>query len=200
MEGDDYGMFGFIYITTHLPSGIRYLGRCRYSRHNWRSYLGSGAALKRQIAKDGPTAFRREIIEEHPDLQSLEKAEARLLLYHEATTSPEWFNIHFKTNSTRGSTGHSHTSEYRAAAAKRMLGTKRPQSVRDALRAANKGKRRSKESRQKQSAAISGSRHHRALPVTVDDTTYETITSACAATGLSYHRVRLLALEQNKGR
>lgn len=193
-------MFGFIYITTHIASGRRYLGRCRYSRHNWRSYLGSGAALKRQIAKDGPAAFRREIVEEHPDLESLEKAEARLLVQYDAIGSSGWFNIHFKTHSTKGSTGHRHTPEYKTAAAARMLGTKRPQSVIDALRKANTGKRRSSTSREKQSASISGSRHHRALCVTIEGQTFVTITAACEATGLSYYRVRKMALEQNKGR
>ena len=44
--------YGFIYITTNLIDGKRYLGQRKFYG-NWQEYLGSGAAFKQAIDKYG---------------------------------------------------------------------------------------------------------------------------------------------------
>ena len=44
--------YGFIYETTNKINGMKYIGKCIYSRQNdWKEYLGSGTYLKRAIKK-----------------------------------------------------------------------------------------------------------------------------------------------------
>ena len=58
-------MYGFIYITTNLINGMKYVGQKQYDKYGrWKSYLGSGIYLKRAINKYGEENFTREIIEE----------------------------------------------------------------------------------------------------------------------------------------
>jgi hypothetical protein len=54
-------MKAFVYITTNLINGKKYLGK-----HNGKheGYLGSGTILKTAIKKYGKENFKREIIKE----------------------------------------------------------------------------------------------------------------------------------------
>jgi len=73
--------FGFIYRITHLPSGIKYIGkkqlhsktrkpplkgkkrkRLVIKESDWREYFSSSEEIQRLLAKDGPDAFKREIL------------------------------------------------------------------------------------------------------------------------------------------
>ena len=38
--------YGFVYITTNMIDGMRYIGRCKFNRQrNWKYYMGSGVRL-----------------------------------------------------------------------------------------------------------------------------------------------------------
>ena len=42
--------YGFIYITTNMVNGKRYLGQKRFDEWNkWKTYLGSGKAFKNAL-------------------------------------------------------------------------------------------------------------------------------------------------------
>lgn len=72
------GIYGFIYVITHLPSGKRYLGRkyltaaatrqvklkkIKYRKENdWRDYFSSSPVLLEWVERDGPEQFHREIV------------------------------------------------------------------------------------------------------------------------------------------
>ena len=66
--------YGFIYITTNLVNGRKYLGQC--SKLNDQKYLGSGKYIKKAIKKYGRSNFSREIVMyafSKEDLNYLEK-------------------------------------------------------------------------------------------------------------------------------
>lgn len=55
--------YGFIYITTNMVNGKRYLGQKSFNHgENWRTYLGSGKIFKDAIKKYGFENFSRNII------------------------------------------------------------------------------------------------------------------------------------------
>jgi len=53
--------YGFIYITTNMINGKKYIGQRRF-KNNWQDYLGSGVLLKEQLRKYGKENFTRKII------------------------------------------------------------------------------------------------------------------------------------------
>ena len=55
--------YGFIYITTNMVNGKRYLGQKRFEYGtDWRSYLGSGQALRTAINLYGKEKFSRNVV------------------------------------------------------------------------------------------------------------------------------------------
>lgn len=187
---------GFIYITRNNANGMRYLGRCRYSRRRWRDYLGSGAALKEAVVQFGPSAFSREIIAEAETLDDLEAIERALIIEYDAINDPAWYNRRLSTHSTKGFTGRTHSQARNTKVAHQLRGRTRPARVVEACRAAMTGRRRSIESIQKQSRTMSGSNHHRAQSVQIGGVIFDTLTEAVQVTGLSYHHVRKASLQQ----
>ena len=73
--------FGFIYRITHIPSGIKYIGKKQFhsktrkpplkgmkrkrlviKESDWRDYFSSSEEINRLLKQDGPDAFKREIL------------------------------------------------------------------------------------------------------------------------------------------
>jgi len=54
--------YGFIYITTNMINGKRYIGQKIFSG-KWKSYLGSGVVLLKAIKKYGRQNFNRNIVD-----------------------------------------------------------------------------------------------------------------------------------------
>ena len=54
----------YIYLTTNLISGKRYIGKCIHNSCKTKHYLGSGKILKQAILKHGAEQFKKEIIVE----------------------------------------------------------------------------------------------------------------------------------------
>ena len=74
-------MYGFIYITTNLINGKRYIGQKKYDKEGtWKNYLGSGTYLKRAIEKYGKDNFSKEIVEECESKEKLDEREIYLIL------------------------------------------------------------------------------------------------------------------------
>lgn len=53
--------YGFVYLTTNLINGKKYIGQRKFSRGH-EKYLGSGTAIKKAIKKYGVNSFSREIL------------------------------------------------------------------------------------------------------------------------------------------
>lgn len=61
---DDKKYCGFIYMTTNMINGKKYIGKRLYDKRGiWKEYLGSGVLLKRAIRKYGRQSFKRDIID-----------------------------------------------------------------------------------------------------------------------------------------
>lgn len=79
-------MYGFIYITTNLVNGKKYLGQRKYSK-GWESYLGSGVAFKKALKKYGKENFKREIIVEAETAEELNQFEKELSIKYDVVNS-----------------------------------------------------------------------------------------------------------------
>lgn len=87
-------MFGFIYETTNTVNGKKYIGKRIYDkRGQWKSYLGSGSALRKAIKKYGKYNFKRTIICECETEEELNKAEIYYIKYFNAVENRQYYNF-----------------------------------------------------------------------------------------------------------
>lgn len=87
-------MYGFIYITTNLINGKKYLGQRKYDEGGyWNKYLGSGRLIIKAFEKYGKENFSKEIIAEAIDVDELNKLEEHYIKLHNCCYSNDWYNI-----------------------------------------------------------------------------------------------------------
>ena len=84
--------YGFIYITTNLANGKRYIGQRKFS-NGWKGYLGSGKHLKEAVKKYGRNMFSRNIISIAYSQEELNKQEKEIIGYLNANNSRDFYNI-----------------------------------------------------------------------------------------------------------
>ena len=80
----------FIYITTNIVNGKKYIGMCTRDDRN---YIGSGKLLKDAIKKYGKENFKRDIIEECCDFKTLCEREKYWIDYYDAVNSDDFYNL-----------------------------------------------------------------------------------------------------------
>jgi group I intron endonuclease len=82
-------------MTTCIPTGKKYVGRCSCDKRWDEGYLGSGVLLKQSIAKYGRDQFSREVLEELPNatLREAIDTEKSWLLKMNAKESPDFYNL-----------------------------------------------------------------------------------------------------------
>lgn len=86
--------YGFVYETLNTQNGMKYIGKCIYSRqNNCDSYLGSGLYLKRAIKKYGRDAFTRRTLEDAYSAEELNKLEESYIQRFDAVASSEYYNV-----------------------------------------------------------------------------------------------------------
>lgn len=86
-------MYGYIYITTNLINGKKYIGQKKANTFLAEGYLGSGKLLLRAIEKYGRNQFKTELLEECFDQESLDSAERKWISQYDAANSSEFYNI-----------------------------------------------------------------------------------------------------------
>lgn len=111
--------YGFIYITTNLINGKKYLGQRKFYR-NWQEYLGSGKSLLYAIRKYGKENFVRNIVCICNSLAELNQAEHDISVFLNVVESSDWYNLKYGGDS--------------------MEGYSPPPEVREKISRANKGK------------------------------------------------------------
>ena len=84
--------YGFIYITTNLVNGKRYLGQKMFDE-KWKKYLGSGVAFKSAVKKYGKENFHRDIIYICYSKEELNQIEYELSVFFDVVESDDWYNL-----------------------------------------------------------------------------------------------------------
>lgn len=108
--------YGFIYITTNIVNGMKYIGKKSYDKSGkWKHYLGSGIRLKRAIDVYGEENFTREIIEYTYNEKDACEKETRWISFYNATESEAFYNIASGGDGGNVTTGwdESRKNEYR---------------------------------------------------------------------------------------
>lgn len=87
--------YGFIYITTNMINGTRYIGQRKFDaqKGKWQEYLGSGVSLKRALKKYGRENFIKEIVAIAYSKKELDYLEIEFIKNHNAVKSSVYYNI-----------------------------------------------------------------------------------------------------------
>lgn len=84
--------YGFIYITTNMINGKRYIGQKMFNK-GWETYLGSGIHLNNSIGKYGKDSFYRDIVAITYSKEELNKLEKEYISIYDAVKSEDFYNI-----------------------------------------------------------------------------------------------------------
>ena len=83
---------GFIYITTNISNGKRYIGQKAFIK-GYERYLGSGVLLKRAIDKYGKDSFIRDIVDIAYSKEELDNKEKEWIENYNAVKDDNFYNI-----------------------------------------------------------------------------------------------------------
>ena len=89
-EVDFDSKYGFIYITTNLLNGMKYIGK--HSRND-DTYLGSGVQFRAAVKECGEENFEREIIAYAYTSEQLNKLEKMYIDTFNAVNDPMFYNL-----------------------------------------------------------------------------------------------------------
>ena len=86
-------MFGYIYETTNLINGKKYIGQKTSRVFLKEEYLGSGKGIKLAINKYGKENFKVRLIEECNTKEELDNREIYWIDYYNAVKDKNYYNI-----------------------------------------------------------------------------------------------------------
>lgn len=86
-------MIGYIYLTTDLLNGRKYIGKHKAKQFEPHRYLGSNKHLKSRIAKYGKENFTCEMLQECFTFEELNEAEKYWIAKYDAFNSDEFYNL-----------------------------------------------------------------------------------------------------------
>lgn len=94
MSDNSLNVYGFIYITTNLINGKKYIGkRVIGDNSTWESYLGSGIMLSKAIEKYGKENFSRDVVAITDNDEELCFLEKEFIKSHNAVESKNYYNL-----------------------------------------------------------------------------------------------------------
>lgn len=138
--------YGFIYITTNMINGMRYLGQKKFSK-GWEFYLGSGVEFKKDLKTFRKSNFIRNIIHICNTPEELNQAEYDLSVFLNVVEDSNWYNLVYGGGTTYGWHPSKETLRKKSIA---FSGDKNP----------NYGKPRSDETKKKIGDAQRGEKAH----------------------------------------
>ncbi|MBO7212369.1 MAG: hypothetical protein J6V44_15385 [Methanobrevibacter sp.] len=86
-------MYGYIYMTTNLIDGRKYIGQKKSDKFLHEKYLGSGKILKQAIEAYGKENFKVELLCECESKEELDEMEIYYIKFYYAQTSRKYYNI-----------------------------------------------------------------------------------------------------------
>ncbi len=96
-------MYGYIYLTTNLINGKRYIGQKKSDKFLGEGYLGSGTLLFRSIKKYGRKNFSVELLEIiNTNQDDLNAREIYWIAKYDAVNDPMFYNLHMGGNGCSG--------------------------------------------------------------------------------------------------
>lgn len=142
-------MYGYIYLTTNLVNGKKYIGQHKGSFDS--CYIGTGIALARAIKKYGKANFNCEPLYYCETKEDLDQKEIEIIDLYDAVKSNEFYN---QVRGGRGGIlyerrdgehnpfyGKAQTEKQKQAVSKSLKGRPRPQSVIDKWSETQRGKK-----------------------------------------------------------
>ena len=109
-------MVYYIYMTTNLINGMRYIGKHHGEIND--SYLGSGSKLKEDIKKFGKINFKKDILYISQSEEENCQKEIEFIKAFNAVESPLFYNIHI--GGAGGNTTAGYSKEEKAALSKKL--------------------------------------------------------------------------------
>ena len=107
-------MYGYIYMTTNLINGRKYIGQKKSDKFLHEKYLGSGKILKQAVDFYGKENFKVEMLCECNSKEELDEMEIYYIEFYHAQTSRKYYNICKGGDAGPGGPmfkGHQHTDE-----------------------------------------------------------------------------------------
>lgn len=141
--------FGFIYITTNIVNGMKYIGQ-RMFKGKWKTYLGSGTNLLRSIKKYGRDNFYREIIAIAYSSEELNLLEIETIKNYGGINRSIYYNISFGGSAFMA--GRKQTEETRKQMSKSSMGFVHSAESKKKISDAHKGMKQSEEAKKKLSS------------------------------------------------
>lgn len=193
--------YGFIYITTNLLNGKKYVGQKKIINNGYRTYLGSGAYLVRAIKKYGRENFQRTIVDFAYSPEELNEKEQNVIQFLNAHNSNDYYNIEIGGNKyplsehtknlIKEHHAHLKGKDNPSYGIRRTEEQKRRISEsRKGIPAYNKGVPMSEEQKEKLKEAWKHRKvkvcHHRKIYCIEDDKYYFSITEASRETGIAW--------------
>lgn len=87
-------MYGYIYETTCIPTGKKYIGMHKWSKDTIdESYIGSGTILQKAIKKYGRTNFTCKILEWCETRDKLSEREKEYISLMKAPINKDYYNV-----------------------------------------------------------------------------------------------------------
>lgn len=139
-------MYGYIYLTTNLINGKKYVGMHKSSKFD-PNYKGSGKILRQAFAKHGWDNFKVEILVECETPEELSQQEFEEIERRHAVESSDYYNIKqggfggFKINGVSIKKGVKISEQARRNTSLAHLGVKLSESHRRSLSECRKGDR-----------------------------------------------------------
>jgi group I intron endonuclease len=84
----------YVYKTTNLLTGRRYIGSCTRPINKTKNYFGGNGQLKKDIKEFGRKNFVKEILWQTEDFDELQEMEVRIIKQVNATKDKAWYNVH----------------------------------------------------------------------------------------------------------
>ena len=104
----DNNYYGYVYITTNLLNGMKYIGQHSSNTFD-KYYYGSGKLIKQALEDYGTENFECEVIEWCSSYEELNKREIYWINYYNADTSDNFYNIAYGgSNSKYALRGENH--------------------------------------------------------------------------------------------